>query len=361
MCRHLRDRTCFDHHDEEFPSVLNSSVLLVQADEDQVCSEHHRAFSSAYGLHNSTSYDCSTYTAQLNTRRLAQVAHLHNGVVFKLRTSTSSDRVPSSQIALTMHQPVHDTSRSARAPRSQGYHGYSAGRGVDPAGGAQEVQRLGEPQFRPFQHPGPSRFGQYSHPQFSGPQFAQVNDMTREQAEGTPGGGVIADVVFVIAERTRSAVVMGSVVVEQYGLLFTEPYLLRLSAVEESDWSKSGSAGLLLQRRFFLYHFRRLGLSWKKIAKGATLCSLLAFRPSGYSVQVTLWVSVIFYLKLRAIYCARRVSDLSARDLDCGNCSSEVKLIRRDKMRVIELLGNSQFSHMRYGLSVPAGADMSCD
>ncbi|KZV44899.1 hypothetical protein F511_17878 [Dorcoceras hygrometricum] len=53
-------------------------------------------------------------------------------------------------------------------------------------------QRLGEPQFRPFQQPGPSRFGQYSHPQFSGPQFAQVNAMTREQAEGTPGEGVIA-------------------------------------------------------------------------------------------------------------------------------------------------------------------------
>ncbi|KZV33448.1 3beta-hydroxysteroid-dehydrogenase/decarboxylase isoform [Dorcoceras hygrometricum] len=33
VCRHLRDQTCFDHRDEEFPSVLNSSVLLVQADE----------------------------------------------------------------------------------------------------------------------------------------------------------------------------------------------------------------------------------------------------------------------------------------------------------------------------------------
>ncbi|KZV32114.1 hypothetical protein F511_29558 [Dorcoceras hygrometricum] len=27
------DRTCFDHRDEEFPSMLNLSVLLVQADE----------------------------------------------------------------------------------------------------------------------------------------------------------------------------------------------------------------------------------------------------------------------------------------------------------------------------------------
>ncbi|KZV44958.1 hypothetical protein F511_16188 [Dorcoceras hygrometricum] len=61
-------------------------------------------------------------------------------------------------------------------------------------------------------------------------------------------------------------------------LLFTEAYLLRLPVVEDSDWSKSGSAGLFLPRRFFLYHFRRLGLSWKKIAEGATLCSLLAGR-----------------------------------------------------------------------------------
>ncbi|KZV41929.1 receptor-like protein kinase [Dorcoceras hygrometricum] len=47
-----------------------------------------------------------------------------------------------------------------------------------------DLERLGEPQLRPFQQPGPSRFGQYSHPQFSGPQFAQVNAMTREQAKG---------------------------------------------------------------------------------------------------------------------------------------------------------------------------------
>ncbi|KZV53923.1 hypothetical protein F511_16035 [Dorcoceras hygrometricum] len=33
VCRHLRDRTCFDHRDEGFPYVLNSSVRLVQADE----------------------------------------------------------------------------------------------------------------------------------------------------------------------------------------------------------------------------------------------------------------------------------------------------------------------------------------
>ncbi|KZV20484.1 hypothetical protein F511_31855 [Dorcoceras hygrometricum] len=78
--------------------------------------------------------------------------------------------------------------------------------------------------------------------------------------------------------------------------------------------SKSGSARLLLARRFFLYHFRRLGLILKKIAKGATLCSLLAFWPIGYFVQLTLW--------------AYQISYLSDRDLDCGNCSSEVKSTR---------------------------------
>ncbi|KZV23036.1 hypothetical protein F511_16560 [Dorcoceras hygrometricum] len=51
-----------------------------------------------------------------------------------------------------------------------------------------QQQRLGQPQNRPFQHPGPSRFGQSSQPQFTGPQYAQVNAMTREQAEGTTTG-----------------------------------------------------------------------------------------------------------------------------------------------------------------------------
>ncbi|KZV45458.1 hypothetical protein F511_20631 [Dorcoceras hygrometricum] len=46
--------------------------------------------------------------------------------------------------------------------------------------------RFGETQFRPFQQPGPSRFGQSSQPFFSGPQHAQVNTITREQAEETP-------------------------------------------------------------------------------------------------------------------------------------------------------------------------------
>ncbi|KZV23613.1 isoleucine N-monooxygenase 2-like [Dorcoceras hygrometricum] len=49
------------------------------------------------------------------------------------------------------------------------------------------------------------------------------------------------------------------------------------------------------------------------------------------------------------------VSDLYARDIDCSNCSSKVKLILVDRMRVIERLGNSKFSHMRYGPSVLAG------
>ncbi|KZV54755.1 hypothetical protein F511_04104 [Dorcoceras hygrometricum] len=64
----------------------------------------------------------------------------------------------------------------------------------------------------------------------------------------------------------------------RFGLLFTEAYLLRLPTVEDSDLSKSGSAGLLLLGRFVLYLFRRLGI-------------------------------------FRAVCCARRVSYLSARDL----------------------------------------------
>ncbi|KZV24130.1 hypothetical protein F511_22780 [Dorcoceras hygrometricum] len=36
VCRRLRDRTCFDHRDEELPSVPNLSGLLVQTDEGVV-------------------------------------------------------------------------------------------------------------------------------------------------------------------------------------------------------------------------------------------------------------------------------------------------------------------------------------
>ncbi|KZV35511.1 hypothetical protein F511_32976 [Dorcoceras hygrometricum] len=132
------------------------------------------------------------------------------------------------------------TRRTPQAgPDRHGHHGFIADRGVDPAGSAPEGvqgscnicgqyghfervcplagsqhtaappqgplggssrdrpflaphQRLGEPQFRPFQQSGPSRFGQSSQPQFSGPQFAQLNAMTREQEDGIPTG-VIAD------------------------------------------------------------------------------------------------------------------------------------------------------------------------
>ncbi|KZV27643.1 hypothetical protein F511_38279 [Dorcoceras hygrometricum] len=33
VCRRLRGQTCFDHRDEELPSMPNSSSLLVQAEE----------------------------------------------------------------------------------------------------------------------------------------------------------------------------------------------------------------------------------------------------------------------------------------------------------------------------------------
>ncbi|KZV27925.1 hypothetical protein F511_30709 [Dorcoceras hygrometricum] len=55
--------------------------------------------------------------------------------------------------------------------------------------------------LRSFQQPGPSCFGHSSQPQFSGPQQAQVNAMTREQAEGTPGE-VISDLVVELLLRS---------------------------------------------------------------------------------------------------------------------------------------------------------------
>ncbi|KZV46754.1 hypothetical protein F511_30192 [Dorcoceras hygrometricum] len=62
------------------------------------------------------------------------------------------------------------------------------GRGGQSRGRSQQFQqpRFGETQIRPFQQPGPSRFGQPLQPFFSGPQHAQVNAFTREQAEETP-------------------------------------------------------------------------------------------------------------------------------------------------------------------------------
>ncbi|KZV22887.1 ubiquitin-protein ligase [Dorcoceras hygrometricum] len=86
---------------------------------------------------------------------------------------------------------------------------------------------------------------------------------------------VLKEVQICFSVRFRSGV-----------LLCTEAYLLRLPAVEDSDLSKGGSAGLLLLRRFVLYLFRRLAISWKKIAKEATLCSLLEFEQICFSVQV---------------------------------------------------------------------------
>ncbi|KZV21990.1 hypothetical protein F511_41685 [Dorcoceras hygrometricum] len=80
--------------------------------------------------------------------------------------------------------PLSGSQQTAVPPQGRG--GSSRGRSFP-----MQQQRLGEPQFRPFQQPGPLRFGQSSQPQFSGPQYAQVNAITREQAEGTPGGGVI--------------------------------------------------------------------------------------------------------------------------------------------------------------------------
>ncbi|KZV58411.1 hypothetical protein F511_21168 [Dorcoceras hygrometricum] len=73
-------------------------------------------------------------------------------------------------------------SQQAAAP-PQGRGGSSRGRSPQ-----FPQPRVGETQFRPFQLPGPSRFGQSSHKHFSGPQHAQANDITREQAEGAPSG-----------------------------------------------------------------------------------------------------------------------------------------------------------------------------
>ncbi|KZV46379.1 hypothetical protein F511_16018 [Dorcoceras hygrometricum] len=79
-------------------------------------------------------------------------------------------------------------------------------------------------------------------------------------------------------------------------LLFTEPYLLRLPTVDSSDGSKSGSAGVLLLRRFVLYRFWRLWVSSKRITKEATLCSLLAFEQIFFPFQVSdlvAWTSIV--------------------------------------------------------------------
>ncbi|KZV58757.1 hypothetical protein F511_24584 [Dorcoceras hygrometricum] len=111
-------------------------------------------------------------------------------------------------------------------------------------------------------------------------------------------------------------------------LLFTEPYLLQLSAVDSSDGRNSCSDGLLLSRPVFLYLFRRLWVSWKRIVKEDSLCSLLAFEQICLAVQVAHWVS-----------------DLVARDFFGGNCSSGRRMLVLEAERVtpvslISLLGS---------------------
>ncbi|KZV21230.1 hypothetical protein F511_28064 [Dorcoceras hygrometricum] len=93
--------------------------------------------------------------------------------------------------------------------------------------------------------------------------------------------------------ESRSGVALRSELGTTLGLKFSVATVPQIST-GSSDRIKSGSAGLLLSRPFFLYLFRRLGVSSKRIAKVATLCSLLAFEQIYFSVQV---------------------SDLSARDL----------------------------------------------
>ncbi|KZV31443.1 Cysteinyl-tRNA Synthetase [Dorcoceras hygrometricum] len=54
-------------------------------------------------------------------------------------------------------------------------------------------------------------------------------------------------------------------------LFWDKPDLSCVCVVGSSEEHKSGSAGLLLLRRFVLYRFRRLWVSWKKIVKEAAL------------------------------------------------------------------------------------------
>ncbi|KZV54688.1 hypothetical protein F511_43051 [Dorcoceras hygrometricum] len=71
---------------------------------------------------------------------------------------------------------------------------------------------------------------------------------------------------------SRSGVVLRSAL-----LLFIEAYLLRLSAVGDSDCSKIGSFEFPLLRRLHYDQFRRLGLSWKKNAKEIQ-CAIVRIR-----------------------------------------------------------------------------------
>ncbi|KZV22283.1 hypothetical protein F511_33547 [Dorcoceras hygrometricum] len=114
----------------------------------------------------------------------------------------------------------------SKTERYDGRGGSSRGRSAFPV----QQQRLGNPQFRPFQQPGPSRFGQSSHPQFSGPQFAQVNAMTREQAEGTSGGGIIQGGGSVCSGRHCGNLLV-VIVVQRIELLHLHTRIILLSSI----------------------------------------------------------------------------------------------------------------------------------
>ncbi|KZV49482.1 hypothetical protein F511_24924 [Dorcoceras hygrometricum] len=83
-----------------------------------------------------------------------------------------------------------------------------------------------------------------SHPQFSGPQFAQVNAMTRERAEGTPGGGIIAGITD---SACKNQLVVVSV---QYGPF--NPYIPIISTTIDSigypRMSASGESSTTMHR-----------------------------------------------------------------------------------------------------------------
>ncbi|KZV19908.1 hypothetical protein F511_31952 [Dorcoceras hygrometricum] len=79
--------------------------------------------------------------------------------------------VPVCPLARSQHTAAPPQGRSGGSSRGRSFH--------------VQQQRMGKTQHRLFQQPRPSCFGQSSQPHFSGPQQAQVNAMTKEQAEGT--------------------------------------------------------------------------------------------------------------------------------------------------------------------------------
>ncbi|KZV53050.1 hypothetical protein F511_23523 [Dorcoceras hygrometricum] len=84
------------------------------------------------------------------------------GKQFKKKSGSSSSGSGSSSSGVTKVE--YCSQCGGRHLTTQcGRGGSSIGRSAFPV----QQQRLGEPQFRPFQQPGPSRFGQFSHPQFS--------------------------------------------------------------------------------------------------------------------------------------------------------------------------------------------------